>query len=125
MSAVQTVDARTLYEWIERDEVLLIDVREPNEHARAHIPAAKLMPLSRLGTTELPDATGRKVVVCCASGARSAMAAERLFIHHYEDVYNLHGGMMAWQMAGLETGRDENAPTSPLSGLFSMFRQTG
>lgn len=125
MAAVQTVDALTLNQWIEKDEVLLIDVREPNEHARAHIPAAKLMPLSQLGTGELPDAEGRKVAVVCASGARSAMAAERLFSRHYDSVYNVHGGMMGWQMAGLQTARDESAPSGPFSGLFSMFRQAG
>jgi rhodanese-related sulfurtransferase len=125
MAAVQTVDAHTLNQWIEKDEVLLIDVREPNEHARAHIPAAMLMPLSQLGAAELPDAGGRKVAVVCASGARSAMAAERLFSRHYESVYNVHGGMMGWQMAGLQTARDESAPSGPLSGLFSMFRQAG
>lgn len=125
MAAAQTVDAHTLNHWIEKDEVLLIDVREPHEHARAHIPAAKLMPLSRLGSSELPDARGRKVAVVCASGARSAMAVERLFSRHYDNVYNVHGGMMGWQMAGMETARDETAGSGPLSGLFSMFRQTG
>ena len=102
MNPVQTIDAPTLHEWIEADGVLLIDVREPHEHASAHIPAAVLMPLSELGSAELPDAGGRKVVVMCASGARSAMAAERFFVHHYETVYNLEGGMMGWRMAGLK-----------------------
>lgn len=122
MSAVQTVDANTLNEWIVKDEVLLIDVREPNEHARAHIPAAVLMPLSKLGGTELPDATGKKVAIVCASGARSAMAAERLFAQHYGNVYNVHGGMMGWRMAGLEVAQNQSAASNPLGGLFSMFR---
>ena len=122
MTAVQIVDANTLNEWIVNDEVLLIDVREPNEHARAHIPAAVLMPLSKLGGAELPDAGGKKVAIVCASGARSGMAAERLFAHHYGNVYNVHGGMMSWQMAGLETARDESASSG---GLFSMFRRAG
>lgn len=125
MAAVQTVDANTLNDWIGNDEVLLVDVREPNEHARAHIPAAVLMPLSGLGSAALPDAGGKKIAVVCASGARSAMAAERLFAHHYGSVYNLHGGMMSWQMAGLEVAQDGNAASGPLGGLFSMFRQSG
>ncbi|MDH5410341.1 MAG: rhodanese-like domain-containing protein [Alphaproteobacteria bacterium] len=125
MSAVQTVDANTLSDWIAKNEVLLIDVREPNEHARAHIPAAVLMPLSKLGGTELPDAGGKKVAVVCASGARSAMAAERLFAQHYDNVHNLHGGMMAWKMAGLEVAQNPCAASNPLGGLFSMFRSAG
>lgn len=125
MAAVKTVDANTLKTWIEKDEVLLIDVREPNEHARAHIPAAVLMPLSRLGAVELPEAGTRKVAIICASGARSGMAADRLFSQHYADVYNVHGGMMSWQMAGHEIGQDPDAMTGPLSGLFSMFRSAG
>lgn len=125
MAAVQTVDAHTLNDWIVNDDVLLIDVREPHEHARAHIPAAVLMPLSKLGGIELPDAGGKKVAIVCATGARSAMAAERLFAHHYGSAYNVHGGMMAWQMAGMEVAQDPSAMTGPLSGLFSMFRSAG
>ena len=122
MTAIQTVDARTLNDWIGKDEVLLIDVRETNEHARAHIPAAVLMPLSGLGSAVLPEAGGKKLAVVCASGARSAMAAERLFAHHYDSVYNLHGGMIGWQMAGLDISRSASAPSG---GLFSMFSRTG
>lgn len=122
MTAVQTIDANTLNDWIVKEEVLLIDVREPNEHARAHIPAAVLMPLSGLGSADLPDAGGRNVAVVCASGARSAMAAERLFAHHYDSVYNLHGGMIGWQMAGLNVVQNKNATSG---GLFSMFRRSG
>lgn len=114
MKPVQTVDARTLQDWIVRGEVFLIDVREPHEHARLHIPAAMLMPLSGLGSAELPDPAGKKVVVLCASGARSAMAAERLFAHRYDSVYNLEGGMIGWKMAGLEVAQgDGGTPAIP------------
>jgi len=108
MPAVQTIDAATLNDWIGKGEVLLIDVREINEHARAHIPAAVLMPLSGLSSAELPDAGGRKIAVVCATGVRSAMAAERLFAHHYDSVYNVHGGMMGWQMAGLGVAQGDD-----------------
>ena len=122
---IQTIDAHTLHDWIENDEALLIDVREAHEHARAHIPAATLKPLSRLGTEPLPDSNGRKVVICCASGARSLMAADRMLANHYGSVCNLDGGINAWQLAGYEIAQDENAAASAFPGLFSLFRSAG
>lgn len=122
---IETIDARTLHDWIEKDEALLIDVREAREHARAHIPAATLQPLSRLGSASLPEANGRKVVVCCASGARSLMAADRMLANHYGSVCNLDGGIAAWQLAGYEIAQDENAAATAFPGLFSLFRNAG
>ncbi len=125
MSArIETIDAHTLHDWIEKDEALLIDVREAHEHARAHIPAARLMPLSRIASELLPDPEGRKVVICCASGNRSLMAADRLFADHYGSVCNLDGGIAAWQLAGYEIAQDENAAAA-FPGLFSLFRNAG
>ncbi|UCH73898.1 MAG: rhodanese-like domain-containing protein [Rhodospirillales bacterium] len=122
---IGNIDAHTLHDWIENDEVLLIDVRESHEHARAHIPAALLKPLSRLGVEPLPQADGRKVVICCASGARSLMAADRLLADHYGSVCNLDGGLAAWQLAGYEIAWDENAAAGLFPGLFSLLRSTG
>jgi len=122
---IQTIDAHILHDWIEKDEAILIDVREPHEHARAHIPAATLKPLSRLASEELPEAGGRKVVICCASGARSLMAADRLFADHYGGVYNLDGGISAWQIAGYAIAQAEIAAASVFPGLFSLFRNAG
>lgn len=121
MPAVPSIDANTLNDWIDRDEVLLIDVREAAEHARAHIPAAVLMPLSSIATAELPDAGDKKIAVVCATGARSAMAAERLFAHHYDSVYNLHGGMMGWQMAGLDVAQNKTTGAVARGAILSMF----
>ncbi len=100
--AVSRIDARTLSDWLRHNKAVLIDVREPHEYARARIPGAMSLPLSRLPQADLPDAEGREVVVCCASGARSMIAADRLLARHYGQVYNLDGGLSAWRIAGQE-----------------------
>jgi len=123
MAIIQTVDANTLDDWIKKGEVVLIDVREAHEFSRGYVPQAILMPLSTIGSAKLPDAGDKKLAVICATGARSAMAAERLFAHHYDAVYNVDGGMMGWQMAGLDIARDEGAPVAPPAGFFSQFRR--
>lgn len=125
MKPVQTIDAHTLHSWVENGEAVLIDVREAHEYARAHIPGSVLKPLSRLAGEDLPDANGRKIVVCCASGARSLIAADRLLAGHYGSVYNLHGGMAGWQMAGYGVERDKNAGGGLLDSVFSMFKNAG
>ncbi|MEA2746463.1 MAG: hypothetical protein QOI41_606, partial [Myxococcales bacterium] len=54
----------------------IVDVREPHEWATGHVPGARLVPLARLQAN--PDAAhlGNKVLFVCASGMRSATAAE-------------------------------------------------
>jgi len=122
MKSVQTIDARTLRDWIEKNEALLIDVREAHEYARGHIPGSVPKPLSRLGSEDLPEADGRKVVVCCASGARSLIAAEKLLAAHYGGVFNLHGGMSGWQLAGFDIEQDRDAGSGILDSVFAAFR---
>jgi adenylyltransferase/sulfurtransferase len=78
------------------DAPLLLDVREPYEHAIARLPDARLLPL---GT--LPDAVAtldpaREVVVLCHHGVRSAAAAEFLRERGFRRVWNLAGGIDRW-----------------------------
>lgn len=81
-------------------EILLIDVREPNEYAFERIPGALLYPLSTFDPKAVP-AEGRKVVVQCAAGSRSMRAAQELLIAGHQGVANLEGGINAWKAAGL------------------------
>jgi rhodanese-related sulfurtransferase len=83
------------------DEMLLIDVREPNETALERIPGAVLMPLSQFDPVDLPDPQGRVVVFTCASGIRSVKAAE--IAQAAGRAYDAHlaGGIRAWKAAGL------------------------
>jgi rhodanese-related sulfurtransferase/rubrerythrin len=75
----------------------LLDVRQPEEYGQEHIPGAKLVPLG-----ELPDRIGeldRKMttIVYCRSGKRAASATGLLMNAGFDDVWNMTGGMLAWQ----------------------------
>jgi rhodanese-related sulfurtransferase len=90
-------------EWLSAGQAVLIDVREPDEHARERIPGARLIPLSRYSVAEvLGHATGQKIVVHCRSGSRGAEAC-RITLSGAGDreVFNLSGGIEAWKAAGL------------------------
>ncbi|ROS26171.1 molybdopterin-synthase adenylyltransferase MoeB [Cellulomonas sp. PhB150] len=79
------------------DPLVLVDVREPAEAAQASIPGARLIPLGRVmdgsGIADLPR--DREVVVHCAVGGRSLVAAEVLRAAGV-DATNLEGGIHAW-----------------------------
>ncbi len=81
-----------------RDDFVLLDVREPGEHAAAAIPGAILTPLATvLDGSALVDLDPRRaVVVHCHSGARSQRAGEALVARGFSRVDNLEGGIVAW-----------------------------
>ncbi|RME72518.1 MAG: sulfate permease, partial [Chloroflexi bacterium] len=80
---------------------LIIDVREPREYRRGHVPGAIPVPLGRI----LTDATlfdGRDdIVLTCRSGRRSRRAAAALQRQGFRNVKILQGGLLAWESAGL------------------------
>lgn len=89
---------------------LLLDVREDDEWAAGHAPAAAHVPLGRLAQTQLP--TGRPVLAICRSGNRSATAAAALLARGI-DARNVRGGMRAWQTAGLPSTSEDKPPDAP------------
>jgi rhodanese-related sulfurtransferase len=78
-----------------RDEVQLLDVREPHEWAAGHIEGALHVPMGQLAAGQDQLATDRTIVCVCRSGGRSAAVAEALRRAGYEAV-NLLGGMHGW-----------------------------
>jgi SulP family sulfate permease len=88
---------------------LVIDVREPREFQRGHIPQAELMPLPALleAPPELPR--DRQVVLVCRGGRRSARAAAVFAAGGYANVVILDGGMLAWEAADLLEAIDVTA----------------
>ena len=82
-----------------RDHVL-IDVRTAEEYRQGRMPGAKLIPLNEIGsrTDEIP--ADKPVVLVCATGNRSMVAAGQLSRAGFEQLYNLKGGTAAWARAG-------------------------
>ena len=87
------------------DDPVFLDVRERQEWDAGHIPGAVWIPKGELEgrvDRELPD-RGRSVIVYCAVGARSALAAQTLRERGYAKAVNLAGGFVDWQRGGLPT----------------------
>lgn len=83
----------------------LIDVREPEEWNAGHIAGATLIPLGQLGARAHEVPTDRPVVLVCRSGRRSAFATDALRRAGYDQTFNMTGGMLAWEAAGLPVSR--------------------
>lgn len=99
--AVKSIDAKTLKLWLDNNEAILIDVREPGEYEAESIPGAKLIPLGTISQGKLPIHEGRKLVIHCHLGKRGTKACEKLFAENNNlDIYNLEGGLTAWKDQG-------------------------
>jgi rhodanese-related sulfurtransferase len=109
---MQDVETTTLKMWLERGEALLIDVREPLEYAAEHIPDAQPLPLSTFDPARVPQEAGKKVVLHCVMGMRSAQAGQKLLDAGFTTVYNFRGGVQAWKDAGYATARGQRTPLS-------------
>ena len=101
--AVGTLEATQL---INKGAVVL-DVRGTDEFAGGHIAGARNVPLAQLSERlgEVAKNKDTPVIVVCASGARSASAATQLRKAGHTQVFNLQGGLGAWQTAGLPLGK--------------------
>lgn len=83
--------------------MVLIDVREPNEYNLGHAPKALFIPRGLLESQiEANVPRSAKVVLYCASGNRSALAADTLQQMGYGDVASMTGGFRGWVEAGGE-----------------------
>ncbi len=96
------VDIHTAHEMVKNGEAIMIDVREPVEHEDMRIPGTTLLPLSKFDPTDIPLHPGKKLLVHCASGGRSARATEKCVLAGIE-AYNVQGGIIAWHDAGYVT----------------------
>lgn len=103
---VETADADDIRS---RDSsVVVLDVREPDEHAQGAIPGALFIPRGQLESNienKVPDKSAT-VLIHCASGVRSAFAAKTLAELGYSDVASVAGGFNKWK----DEGREWKAP---------------
>ena len=94
---IKTINCQTLKNWLENDQAILVDVREIEENMASHIKDSILIPLGFISLNKIPDLSGKKLVMQCRSGKRSASACEKLLTENPNlDIYNLEGGILAW-----------------------------
>ncbi len=88
----------------------VIDVRQPEEWRRGHIPGATLVPLNGIysfgkALKDLDIQEDEDVIFVCAVGQRSASASEIALVAGLKRVYNLANGMNGWLMRRYPTER--------------------
>lgn len=81
----------------------VLDIREPPEYAKGHIENAFHIPLGNLDERigELEPFKSSPLIIVCQSGTRAPQACKKLKKHGFEQVFELKGGIMAWQEASL------------------------
>jgi rhodanese-related sulfurtransferase len=114
-SRIREISASEASRAIQADpETLILDVREPGEYADAHIPGALNIPRGVLEPRADPANPNREprlsdpdqpIIVHCASGVRSAFAADVLQVMGFTNVKSMAGGILAWREQGLPVER--------------------
>ena len=101
--AIVDVDREALKRGLADGDLLVIDVREPNEFAAGHIPGSVSFPLSAFDLNALRDLVardGRRPVLSCAAGVRSARALEFAQVNGLDLAEHYPGGFKDWCGAG-------------------------
>lgn len=114
------VDPRTAAGWVKAGRALLVDVREPDEHAAERIDGARPMPLSSFDGASLRGLGAERIVLHCRGGTRSGEALRLARAQGVDGsaLYSMSGGIEAWKKAGLPVER--SARRAPMS----VMRQT-
>jgi rhodanese-related sulfurtransferase len=105
----EEIDGATLEHWtpeetadaFERGEIVLIDVRTPQEFAFEHVEGALLSPMATFRADRLPTQEGKRIVFHCGSGVRSRKVAQACLEAGMSPIAHVEGGFAAWKTAGL------------------------
>ncbi len=99
----KTTSPTEAIQMINHDNAVVLDVREDGEYHNGHIINALHIPQNHLKNRlqELGKHKDKAIIVSCRSGSRSGQACALLKKQGFESVYNLAGGIMAWQSASL------------------------
>lgn len=98
---IKNINPKTLKKWLEKNEAIIVDVREPAEYATKKISGANLIPLAQICKNSLPEYKNKKLVLHCQLGGRSQKACQKLLSEDKNlEIYNLEGGISAWKNSG-------------------------
>ena len=124
---VQSIDTKKLKEYITKHKAgryTLLDVRQPSEYKMGHIPGARLIPLPDLADQWVEINPEEPVIIYCAVGGRSRAAAQMLAGNGLKEVYNVNGGIKAWNdrtaTGSIEAGSPLLKGDEPLETVISI-----
>ncbi|MFY8140418.1 MAG: rhodanese-like domain-containing protein, partial [Caulobacter sp.] len=89
---------------------VLVDIREPDEFARSHVPGALSRPLSSFESAHLRIEPGADVIFTCRTGMRTGANCDRLAAAVDGDAFVLEGGLDNWGKMGLPVETNRSAP---------------
>jgi len=99
-SEIGTLEATRL---MNQGPTLILDIRDGKEYATGHLPRARHIPLGELSkrVEEIGKYKDKPVIVTCRNGARAGTASRFLRKAGFSSVYQLKGGLVAWEQASL------------------------
>ncbi len=88
---------------INREDALVIDVREPDEYVGGHLPESRNIPAGQISERigELDGSKDKPLIVVCQTGSRSTGVCKQLIAQGFARARNLEGGIAGWRAAGL------------------------
>ena len=105
LALADTVDVATVASIKDRDDVFILDVREPYEYEAGHIPGVTLIPMNDVPQRLSDIPTDKTVIVTCRTGNRSSQVTDYLRQQGFDNVHNMAGGIVDWEAAGYEVER--------------------
>ena len=107
-AATETIGALEALELLEQEGVIFVDVRESHERAQGFIPGSIHAPRGFLEFIAHPEGpmhnpaftSGKRLILYCGSGTRSALAGKTLHDMGLSNLVNLAGGIQSWVQAG-------------------------
>ncbi|MCG6985075.1 MAG: rhodanese-like domain-containing protein [Thiocapsa sp.] len=102
-----SVEPLAATEMINHQDALVVDVRPAADFAKGHIINALNIPMNgfKNQVATLTKHKAKPIIVNCRSGSQSAAACHQLRKEGFERVFNLRGGIMAWEAANLPLSR--------------------
>jgi rhodanese-related sulfurtransferase len=106
-ATVIAIPSSVLEQWMQEGKVVLIDVREQDEHEAERIAGAHHVALSTFDPSSIKAAfKGKRIVFHCQAGGRSAIAVQKFHSADQAIAMHLEGGIEAWKASGRQTVSD-------------------
>jgi len=114
MNDLKCLTDNEIKEWCKNgklpDNVVVVDIREPGEYRREHIPGSRNVPRAELGNSDFHADQDKIAVFHCSSGNRTKMCKDAILACGFKDTYCLPEGLAQWKRCNLPIIYDKSAP---------------